>query len=286
MSRLLNLPYALLFAAATLVNSYSVHAAVPGGYNLPEPANKLAQSMFDFHSYWLLPIVFGISAFVLALLVYTCYRFSEHRNPVPSKTTHNAYLEIIWTLVPVLILLIIVAPSLRILQGTDDLSNAEMTIKTTGFQWYWNYAYVDEGELAFDSILIPDDQIKDGQLRLMSVDQPLVIPANTKIKLQFTAGDVIHSWAVQDFGVRMDAVPGLLNEFPLEPVKKPGIYYGFCSELCGSKHSYMPIEVHVLPKDKFKSWLEEAKKSFDLGNPISTPQTFSHAQETTSQSQG
>ena len=258
-----------LFLALSL--PFVSHATEPGSINLPAPANDLARKMFNFHTYWLLPIVFGVSIFVIALLIYTCIRFHHKNNPKPRNFTHNVKLEVLWTIVPVLILLTISIPSIRLLQATDNFSGSEMTIKITGYQWYWNYAYPDEGELNFDSYMIPEDEITPDQLRLMSVDQPLVIPANTKIRLLFTSADVIHSWAVQEFGVRMDAVPGLLNEFPLEPISSPGTYFGFCSELCGDKHAYMPIEIKVIDPNEYEIWLDQAKKSFVSSRKILTP---------------
>lgn len=247
--------------------SFSLQTAIaadpqPMQLGFPEGGNDLAVMMNSFHDNILLPICYAISVFVLLLLVYTCWRFSEKRNPTPSTTTHHVVLEVVWTVVPVLILAALIAPSMRVLYASDRALDYEFTIKITGNQWYWHYDYPDHDNFGFDSYMLAEDKLKPGQKRLMDVDNPMVIPVDTPILLQFTAGDVLHNWSVSEFGVRVDTVPGQLNEAPLYPVYETGTYYGFCSELCGDLHSYMPITVKVVSKSEFRQWLRQAKQEF------------------------
>jgi cytochrome c oxidase subunit 2 len=198
--------------------------------------------------------------FVFILLAYVCIRFHHKNNPVPSKFSHNVGIEILWTIVPCIILIIIAIPSFRILYYVDTVGKMDMTIKVVGRQWYWQYEYPDE-KIAFDSYMIPDDQLKAGQVRLLDVDNQLVLPVDTDIRVLVTAGDVIHSFAMPAFGMKIDAVPGRINETWVR-ITKPGQYYGQCSELCGVGHGFMPISLRVLSKEDYKIWLEEAKKKF------------------------
>ncbi|MEM7070873.1 MAG: cytochrome c oxidase subunit II, partial [Pseudomonadota bacterium] len=173
-------------------------------------------------------------------------------------------IEVLWTLIPILILVALSVPSMRLLYATDEVGKADIVIKVTGYQWYWNYEYVDE-KIAFDSYLIDEADLSDEQksLRLMATDNKLVLPVNKRIKFIITSGDVLHAWAVSDFGVRIDAVPGRLNE-TWAYIEKPGEYFGFCSELCGKGHSYMPIHVEVLEEEKYLKWLESSRDEFDI----------------------
>ena len=232
-------------------------------YNLPEPVSERAQMVLDFHNDWLMPIITIITLFVLALLIYACFKFREKNNPTPSKTTHNAPLEFAWTIIPALILAVLFIPSMKLHYFSEEIPESDITIKITGYQWYWNYGYPDEGDLNFDSYLIADEDLTEEQkkYRLMLVDNPLVVPVGKNIRIQMTSGDVIHNWAVSDFGVRLDAVPGRLNETWVN-VKKEGRYFGFCSELCGTGHAYMPITVDVVSEEKFQQWLKKAKTEF------------------------
>jgi cytochrome c oxidase subunit 2 len=196
------------------------------------------------------------------LLIYILFRFNAKRNPVPSRTTHNTLIEVIWTVLPILILAIIAVPSFRILYTQQTIpQNADMTIKATGHQWYWGYEYPDHSDIAFDSLPLEGDELTDGKIRLLSVDNPLVVPAGKIVRLQVTGADVIHNWAMPSFGIKTDAVPGRLNETWFM-VEEPGVYYGQCSELCGIRHAFMPIEVHVLAEEDFDIWLQKAKMEF------------------------
>ena len=234
----------------------------PKQVGLPAGANDLAVMLNAFHDDILLPLCIAISVFVLVLMVYTCWRFSEKRNPTPSKTTHHTMLEVVWTVVPVLILGALFIPSMRTLYATEKALDHAFAVKVIGNQWYWSYEYPDHDNLSFDSYMIAETDLKPGQKRLMDVDNPLVIPEDTPLLLQFTANDVLHNWSVSEFGIRMDTVPGQLNEAPLYPVHETGTYHGFCSELCGALHSYMPIVVKVVTKQEFAEWLETAKTEF------------------------
>jgi len=233
----------------------------PWQLGLPEPVTPLARQMAEFHNLWFMPIITAIVIFVLALLLIASFRFRESRNPNPSKTTHNTLLEVLWTAVPILILVVIAFPSLRLLYATERFEDSEMTLKIIGHQWYWSYEYPDHGNFTFDANMIPEDELEPGQHRLMETDNAVVLPVDTKVRLQMTSGDVLHNWAISDFGVRMDTVPGRLNEAWVQ-VEKEGTYYGFCSELCGVNHAYMPIMVRVVSKDAFEEWVKQAQEEF------------------------
>jgi cytochrome c oxidase subunit II len=224
------------------------------------PATPVKDRLSAFHDE-LLVIITLITVFVLGLLVYVMWRFNHQRNPAPSRTSHNTVIEMLWTVVPVLILIIIAIPSFKLMYYMDRVPNPEMTIKVTGHQWYWSYEYPDQGGLAFDSNIIPDDQLKPGQKRLLDVDNPLVVPADTIIRVQITGTDVIHSWFVPSFGVQEYAIVGRLNESWMK-VEQPGIYYGQCNQICGVNHAFMPIKVEAIPKEAFQRWLVDAKKKF------------------------
>lgn len=225
----------------------------PGEMTLQPAATPVMQHITDFHTL-LLWITTGIVVFVLALLIYVVVKFNAKANPEPSKTTHNVPLEIVWTLVPVLILLAIAIPSFRLLFFGAVTPEADMTIKVIGNQWNWTYEYPDHGDISYTSIMVKQADLKPGQPRLLTADNPLVLPVDTVIRIQITASDVLHSFAVPAFGVKMDAVPGRLNE-TWAKIEKPGIYYGQCSELCGKDHAFMPIEVHAVSQEEFASWV-------------------------------
>jgi len=250
-------------SALAILGSSAVFAAEPQPWQLglPEPVTPLAREMASFHDNWLMPVITGIVVLVLVLLLYVIFRFSEKRNPTPSRTTHNTFLEVAWTAVPVLILVVLAVPSMRLLFATDYNGGSEMTLKIIGHQWYWSYEYPDHGNFTFDASMVPEEDLEPGQLRLMQTDNVVVLPVDTKVRLQFTSADVLHNWAVSDFGVRMDTVPGRLNETWVE-VNQLGTYYGFCSELCGVAHSFMPITVEVVSKDDFEAWVKEAQEEF------------------------
>jgi cytochrome c oxidase subunit II len=224
------------------------------------PATPVKDRLSAFHDE-LLIIITLITIFVLGLLVYVMWRFNQQRNPVPSRTSHNTVIEMLWTVVPVLILVIIAIPSFKLMYYMDRVPNPEMTIKVTGHQWYWSYEYPDHGGLAFDSNLIPEDQLKPGQKRLLDVDNPLVVPEDTIIRVLVTGTDVIHSWFVPSFGVQEYAIVGRLNESWMK-IEHAGTYYGQCNQICGVNHAFMPIKVEAISKDAFQHWLVDAKKKF------------------------
>lgn len=253
---------ALVFFAALPAHAIGVSFPADWHMNLQDPVTPVAERMHAFHTL-LLIIIFGISGFVLALLVYVMVRFNAKNNPVPSKRTHNVPLEIIWTTIPLAILVIIAIPSIGLLYYADRVPEPDMTVKVTGYQWFWGYEYPDHDGVNFMSYMIPDDEIdpEAGQLRLLSTDNPVVIPINTNVQFIVTAGDVIHAWAVPAFGVKIDAVPGRLNE-TWARVTVPGTYFGQCSEICGVNHAFMPIEVRAVEPELFEEWIEAARQDF------------------------
>jgi len=232
----------------------------PWKYTLQESVTPVMDDIVWFHNilFWLITV---ITLFVLALLVIVIVKFNAKANPVPSKTTHNTLIEIAWTLIPVAILVGIAIPSFRILFDQLDLPKADLTIKATGKQWFWSFSYPDNGPFEFDSVMVPTKDLKPGQLRLLSVDNEVVVPINKVVRVQTTAADVIHAFAVPAFGIKIDAIPGRLNETWFK-ANKEGVYYGQCSELCGKDHAFMPIAVRVVSEQAFNTWLADAKKRF------------------------
>ncbi|MEA2758570.1 MAG: cytochrome c oxidase subunit [Methylobacteriaceae bacterium] len=237
--------------------------AVPGQMGFQRGTTEIAHEMHWFHDWLLLPITTVICLFVLGLLVWVVLKFNEKVHPVPSRTTHNSLLEVAWTVVPVLILVIIAIPSFRLLTKQLVLPDADITMKVTGKQWYWTYDYPQDqgGGFSFDSLLKPDADLKPGDIRLLAVDNEAVIPVGKTVRLQVTAADVIHSFVVQSFGARIDAVPGRLNETWFKP-EKEGTYYGQCSKICGKDHAFMPIAFRVVSEQEYAAWLADAKKKF------------------------
>jgi cytochrome c oxidase subunit 2 len=237
--------------------------AVPGQMGLQRGTTEIAHEMHWFHDWLLLPIITVICLFVLGLLVWIVLKFNEKANPVPSRTTHNSLLEVAWTVIPVLILVVIAIPSFRLLTKQLVLPDADITMKITGKQWYWTYDYPQDqgGGFSFDSLLKPDADLKPDDIRLLAVDNEAVIPVGKTVRLQVTAADVIHSFVVQSFGARIDAVPGRLNETWFKP-EKEGIYYGQCSKICGKDHAFMPIAFRVVSEQEYAAWLADAKKKF------------------------
>jgi len=224
----------------------------PWGLNFQEAASPLAERIHDFHD-MLLWIIIAIALFVLVLLVWVIIRYNSKANPEPAQFTHHVGLEVLWTLIPIVILVIIAVPSFRVLYYNDRTENPEMTLKIVGYQWYWNYEYPDHGNISFDSYMVADEDISEGQVRLLSTDTQVVLPVDTDIQLLISAGDVLHSWTIPAFGVKMDAIPGRWNEAWVN-ISKPGVYYGQCSELCGKDHAYMPIEIKAVSKEDYKAW--------------------------------
>lgn len=228
-----------------------------------QPSNSPV--MTDIHGFYnfILAIMVAVVVLVTALLIYVMIRFNRRANPNPSRTSHNTLIEVIWTVVPVLILIVLAIPSFRLLYKQLDIPDAELTVKATGYQWYWGYEYPDNNGVSFDAYMIADNDLKEGQLRNLSVDNPLVVPVDTTIRMIVTGGDVIHSWALPVFGVKIDAIPGRLNETWFR-AEKTGTYYGQCSELCGMNHAFMPIEIKVVSKDDFQSWISGKQQAQGL----------------------
>ena len=223
-------------------------------------ASKSMSDIVLFHDYMLLPIITAITVFVLFLVIYACIRFRATKNKIASQTSHNTTIEIVWTLVPCLILIIMAVPSFKVLYSQDRVPPADVTVKAIGYQWYWGYEYPDEN-IIFDSYMIEDKDLKANQPRLLSVDNEVVVPVNKNIKVLITANDVLHAWALPSFGVKRDAVPGRINETWFK-ADRTGTFYGQCSELCGIKHAFMPITVRVVTDEEYKKWLLEAKEKF------------------------
>lgn len=224
------------------------------GLDLQTAVTPMKEKMHFFHTELLLPIIVAISLFVLLLLILVVVKFRAAKNPNPSRTTHNTMLEVVWTLVPVLILVLIVIPSMKMLYFVDRAKNPEMTLKVTGYQWYWGYEYPDHGIGEYSANMLKDEELKEGQPRLLATDTEVVLPVDTDIRILVTANDVIHSWAVPAFGVKTDAVPGRTNETWVR-IEREGVYYGQCSEICGTNHGFMPIMVRAVSKDAFAAWV-------------------------------
>jgi len=214
------------------------------------------------HDYILLPIITAISVFVLFLILYAVWKFRASKNPNPTKTSHNTLLEVLWTVIPCLILVVIAIPSFKLLYKQDVIPKADITIKAIGYQWYWGYEYPDQ-KIAFEASMIETKDLKPGQPRLLATDKHVVVPVNKVVKVLITANDVLHAWALPAFGVKRDAVPGRINETWFK-AEKEGIFYGQCSELCGIKHAFMPITVEVVSEEKYKEWVEMAKVKYAM----------------------
>jgi cytochrome c oxidase subunit 2 len=253
--RLLGVAVAGMALAASGAAFAELGQPAPWEYKLQEAASPVMESITNFHS-WLLIVITLITLFVLGLLVIVVVKFNAKANPIPSKTTHNTLIEVIWTLGPVLILMSIVIPSFKLLFDELDIPKADLTIKATGKQWYWSYAYPDNGKFEFDSLLA-----NDKKPRLLGVDNEMVVPIDKIVRIQTTGADVIHSFAVPAFGIKIDSIPGRLNETWFKATKL-GMFYGQCSELCGKDHAFMPIVVHVVSDQDFAAWVEDAKKKF------------------------
>ena len=251
-----------------LFTTQSIYAKSANDWQLgfQSPATDLMSSVVGLHN-GILIIMTLVTLFVLFLLFYVSFRFSAKRNPTPSTTTHNTIIEVLWTAIPVIILFVIAIPSFKLIYKQEKSENYDMTVKVIGHQWYWEYEYPDHGDFYFESYMIQDTDLEEGDLRLLTVDNPLVIPANKNIQILITAGDVLHSWAVPSMGLKTDAVPGRLNETWVN-VKEPGVYRGQCSEICGSGHGFMPVVVEVLPENEFMAWVNEAKNNFAVNEDL------------------
>lgn len=261
--------------AASLMPALAVAAPngqpQPGQMNLSAPATTKMADIVWFHD-WLLVLITLISVFVLALLVYVCWRFAEAKNPVPSKLTHHTGLEVAWTIIPVLILVVVAIPSFRILRDQLVIPPSDITLKVTGKQWYWSWEYPkDAGGFGFDSLMLDDKQrlelVNSGRAkpeevpRLLGVDNEAVVPVGKVVRLQVTAADVIHKFAMPAFGLKLDAIPGRLNETWFK-AEKEGLYFGQCSFICGQNHAYMPIAIRVVSQERYAAWISESQKKF------------------------
>jgi cytochrome c oxidase subunit II len=264
---------AFLASLFSLTTAFALDAgsgqAVPWQIRLMQPATELMAELVWFHDL-LLWVITLITLFVLALLIYVCWRFSEKKNPVPSKTTHNTLVEVAWTVIPIIILVMISIPSFKILYKQQVIPKADITIKAIGKQWFWTYEYAGaDGKTAFsfDQLMLDEkDRAKavaagKDAPRMLAVDNEVVLPINKVIRVNTTAADVIHGWTIPAFGVKSDSVPGRLNSMWFK-AEKEGLYYGQCSKLCGKDHSSMPIAVRIVSQDKYDAWVKEAAKKF------------------------
>ena len=248
-------------SALSVVGLASAVASQPKDWQLgfQEAASENMTMITDFNNF-LLVLMTAISVFVLGLMLYVMVRFNARANPEPSKTTHNTLVEVIWTVVPIVILVVIAIPSFRLLYFQREIPEADMTVKAVGYQWYWGYEYPDHGDFAFDSLMLSDEERGD-QPRLLATDTAMVVPVDTTVRVIVTAADVLHAFAMPAFGLKMDAVPGRLNETWFK-AEKTGTYYGQCSELCGIRHAFMPIRIEVVSKADFALWVEEAQNEY------------------------
>jgi cytochrome c oxidase subunit II len=236
----------------------------PWEMGFQQSASPIMHGIISFHDF-LLYIITGITLFVLVLLLIIIVRFNARANPVPSRTTHNTLLEVIWTVVPVLILVTIAVPSFRLLFTELTIPHPDVTVKATGSQWYWTYGYPDDGGFQFDSVILSDKELKPNQPRLLAVDNPMVVPVNKVVRVLTTGSDVIHSFTVPSFGIKIDAIPGRINETWFKATRE-GTYYGQCSELCGKDHAFMPIEVRVVSEQEYTAWIAQEKKKYSLND--------------------
>ena len=232
----------------------------PWQLGFQQSATPVMDNITWFHDF-LLIIITAITAFVLVLLLIVMARFNARTNPVASRTTHNTLLEVAWTIVPIVVLLVIAVPSFKLLFLQLNLPAADMTVKATGKQWYWSYSYPDHGKFEFDSLMLKADELKPDQPRLLSVDNDMVVPVNKTVHVIVTGADVIHAFAVPSFGIKIDAIPGRINETWFKATRE-GVYHGQCSELCGKDHAFMPITVRVVSEQAFAAWVEDAKKKY------------------------
>jgi len=246
----------------------------PWEIGLQGSASPVMQDIASFHDF-LLWVIAAIAGFVLVLLLIIIVRFNARANPTPSRATHNTLLEVMWTIVPVVILALIAVPSFRLLFVQLDVPKPDLTVKVTGKQWFWSYAYPDNGNFQFDSLMVADKGLKPGQPRLLTVDNEMVVPVNKVVHVLVTGADVIHSFNVPSFGIRIDAIPGRINDTWFKATIE-GVFYGECSELCGRDHSYMPIAVHVVSQADFNAWVTKAKQQYSADEPT-PPTTFAAA---------
>ena len=251
----------------------------PWQLGMQQSVTPVMDNIIWFHDY-LLYFIGAITAFVLALLVIVIVRFNARANPVPSRTTHNTMIEVLWTFIPIVILMFIAVPSFKLLFFQLNMPPPDVTVKATGKQWYWSYSYPDNGKFEFDSLMLKAGELKQDQPRLLAVDNEMVVPVNKNVHVLTTGADVIHSFAVPSFGIKIDAIPGRINETWFKATRE-GVYYGQCSELCGKDHAYMPIAVRVVSEQAFAAWVEDAKKKYARDEVV--PPTNVAAAQTTAQ---
>jgi len=254
--------------------------AAPWQLGFQDSATPVMDEITSFHDF-LLYVITGISAFVLILLITVMVRFNARANPTPSRVTHNTTVEVAWTVIPVVILAVIAVPSFRLLFHQLDTPPADITVKATGKQWFWTYNYPDNGKFEFDSLMLQDKDRKAEQPRLLAVDNEMVVPVNKIVRVQVIGSDVIHSFTVPSFGVRIDAIPGRLNETWFKATRE-GVFYGQCSELCGKDHAFMPIAVRVVSEQAFNEWVDAANKRPDwktAGADRSAPAAVAEARQ-------
>ena len=260
---------AALFAGAFALSPAAAQQPEPWQMNLQDAHSSLMEEMVAFHDF-LLYLTFAVAIFVLGLLMYTVIRFNEKRHPTPSKTTHNTAIEVLWSVIPIFILVVIGLFSLPLLYRSDDTVNADLTVKVIGRQWYWSYEYPDHGDFTFDAFMVPDDELKPGQPRLLATDENFVLPVGKKIRVLVTSSDVLHAFAMPALGAKMDAMPGRTNEIWFD-IDEPGMYYGQCSELCGTRHAFMPIAIQAVTQAEFDAWVVEARERFAVADEEPTP---------------
>ena len=279
MRRILSTALALMVTAAGAALAQSpppgpggqaIGAPVPWGIDLQDAMGPVKAAIHDFNSL-VLWIIIGIVIFVAALLAWVMWRYSASRNPNPSRVSHHTMLEVAWTVVPVLILLIIAIPSFRLIYYEDRARDADMTISVQGRQWYWHYGYPDHGNFTFDSYPIADNELRPGQIAKLSVDNPLVIPVGATIRVMTTGHDVIHSFFVPSLGVQKYTIPGRTMETWFR-ADREGTFYGQCNQICGNNHWFMPIAVRAVPRAEFDAWVAEARTKFAEGGAPGWPE--------------
>ncbi|MGI9481933.1 MAG: cytochrome c oxidase subunit II [Hyphomicrobiales bacterium] len=259
--------FVMAMVAAGWASAAGIGQAEPWQMGFQGAVTPIMERIDSLHTF-LLWVIVVISLFVMGLLIYAMIKFNSRANPEPSRTTHNTFIEILWTVVPILILLVIAVPSFRLLYFQRDFPQIDMTIKAIGNQWYWSYEYPDNGDISFDSIMLEGEELEErrkvdpGAPRLLAVDNEVIVPAGKTVRVIVTASDVLHNFAMPSFGNKMDAVPGRLNETWFK-VDREGVYYGQCSELCGIKHAFMPIAIRVVSQEKFDAWAMAAADDID-----------------------
>lgn len=249
------------FASRLVVAPSMAHAdaALPWQMGFQDPATPIAEGIIRFH-YDLMFVMVFVAAFVAWMMVRIVFHFEHTKNPVPSTVVHGTVIEIVWTLIPALILVVVAIPSFALLYSVDEATDPALTVKVIGHQWYWSYEYSDYNRedgstIAFDSYMLPDDELEEGQLRLLEVDHRIALPIDTHVRLIITAADVLHSWTIPSFGVKRDACPGRLNQASVF-ITRPGVFFGQCSEICGVNHGFMPIAVEAMSLENYVTWVE------------------------------